>query len=76
VEPKKGLMRVVRSPDGLVSLDTTGRASGRGAYLCADAECVRKAMKKNALSRALKQPVDRSVYVLAEEAAIERGRTS
>ncbi|MDR1516277.1 MAG: YlxR family protein [Synergistaceae bacterium] len=73
-EPKKGLMRVVRSPDGIVSLDVTGRAPGRGAYLCADAECVKKAMKKNALARALKQPVDPDIYHLAEEAAIERGK--
>jgi predicted RNA-binding protein YlxR (DUF448 family) len=72
--PKKGLIRVVRSPEGTVSIDATGRAPGRGAYLCADAECVRKAMKKNALARALKAPVDQSIYSLAEEAALERGR--
>ena len=75
-ESIKGLMRIVRSPDGLVSLDATGRAPGRGAYLCADVDCVRKAMKKNALSRAFKQPVDPSVYALAEEAVIERGSTA
>jgi predicted RNA-binding protein YlxR (DUF448 family) len=73
-EPKGGLLRIARSPDGVVSLDITGRAPGRGAYLCPDVECVKKAMKKNMLSRALKQPVDPGIYRLAEEAAIERGK--
>jgi predicted RNA-binding protein YlxR (DUF448 family) len=72
--PKKSLMRVVRSPEGTVSIDATGRAPGRGAYLCADVECVKKAMKKNALARALKGPVDQGIYNLALEAALERGR--
>ncbi|MDR0616323.1 MAG: YlxR family protein [Synergistaceae bacterium] len=72
--PKRGLIRVVRSPDGAVSLDDTGHAPGRGAYLCADMECVKKAIKKNALARALKHPVDESIYSLAGEVALERGR--
>jgi predicted RNA-binding protein YlxR (DUF448 family) len=72
-EPKTGLIRVVRSPDGIVSVDASGRAPGRGAYLCADIACVRTAMKKNALSRALKKPVDSGVYVSVEELALERG---
>ena len=46
-------MRVVRTPDGSVDLDPTGRAAGRGAYLCADAACWSVALKKHSLERAL-----------------------
>jgi predicted RNA-binding protein YlxR (DUF448 family) len=67
---------VARSPDGVVGVDVTGRAPGRGAYLCADTGCVRIARKKNALARALKHPVDASVYALLEEIALERGTES
>jgi predicted RNA-binding protein YlxR (DUF448 family) len=65
--PKSSLLRVVRSTDGEVSVDSSGRASGRGAYLCVNAECVAKARKKNALARVLKCPVDREIYARAAE---------
>lgn len=45
--PKKDLLRVVRSPEGEVSLDFTGKKSGRGAYVCKKAECFRRARKAN-----------------------------
>ena len=51
--PKRELVRIVRAPDGSVSVDSTGRASGRGAYLCADAGCWPQAIKKSAIERAL-----------------------
>ena len=50
-------MRVVRTPAGDVRLDETGRASGRGAYLCRTAACLDKSIAKGALSRALKTPL-------------------
>jgi uncharacterized protein len=50
---KRELVRIVRAPDGAVSIDTTGRAAGRGAYLCADAACWPQALKKSAIERAL-----------------------
>lgn len=53
MKPKKELVRVVRSPQGEVSLDLKGRAPGRGAYLCKDAECFKKARKSRAFERAL-----------------------
>jgi predicted RNA-binding protein YlxR (DUF448 family) len=53
VRPKRELTRVVRTPDGDVVLDATGRVPGRGAYLCDDPTCRATAMKKGALSRAL-----------------------
>lgn len=50
-------MRVVRTPSGDVVLDLTGRATGRGAYICRSGECIDRAITKGALSRALKTPL-------------------
>ena len=50
---KREFVRVVRAPDGTVSLDASGRANGRGAYLCADGSCWTAALKKKAIERAL-----------------------
>ena len=55
--PKRDLVRVVRSPEGTLSLDRSGRANGRGAYLCADGGCWSAALKKHALERALAAPL-------------------
>ena len=51
--PKRELVRVVRTPDGSVVLDPSGRLAGRGAYLCADGACWSVALKKHSLERAL-----------------------
>ena len=51
---KRGLVRIVRSPDGSVSIDATGKRSGRGAYLCHAPECWQAALKRGVLPRALK----------------------
>ena len=51
---KRGLLRVVRTPDGAVVVDLTGKRAGRGAYLCDKAECWRNAIKKGRLDAALK----------------------
>ena len=59
---KRELIRVVRSPEGVVSLDFSGKAPGRGAYVCPDPECLKKAMKTNALGRALEMEIPQSVY--------------
>ncbi len=50
---KKELIRIVRTADGAVSVDTTGKAQGRGAYICPSVECLEKAYKTKALSRSL-----------------------
>jgi len=60
--PKRALIRVVRSPSGDVTLDERGKLPGRGAYLCARLECIEKACKTKALSRALKTEVKTDVY--------------
>jgi len=54
---KRDLLRVVRSPDGVVRYDPTSRANGRGAYLCRDAACIEAGARKGALPRALAAPV-------------------
>ncbi len=59
---KKGLLRVVRSKDGDISLDLTGKKSGRGAYICNDRECFEKAVKKRSLERALKCAIPAEIY--------------
>ncbi len=59
---KKGLLRVVRSKDGEISADLTGKKSGRGAYICNDMECFEKAVKKRSLERALKCAIPAEVY--------------
>ncbi len=52
MQPKKSLIRVVRSPEGVVSMDITGRKPGRGAYVCKNAQCLQKALKQKQLERA------------------------
>lgn len=71
-KPKKELVRVVRGPDGAVSLDETGKKAGRGAYLCHSAACLAKARKKKSLERAFEQPVPNEVYERLH-AALEGG---
>jgi len=57
MKPKKELIRVVRAPDGLVSLDFKGKNPGRGAYVCKSADCLKKAVRSKALSRALETAI-------------------
>ena len=53
MKEKKTLIRVVRSPEGLISLDPTGKKPGRGAYVCRQAECLRRAIRQKQLERQL-----------------------
>ena len=62
MKPKKELIRVVRSPEGEISLDLRGKASGRGAYICSDKACLLKAVKSRALERAFETSVPESIY--------------
>ena len=64
---KKGLLRVVRTPEGTVAFDPTGRAAGRGAYFCS-CLCFAKAKKANRLDRALKVKLSENDYACVEEA--------
>lgn len=60
--PKKDLLRIVRTPEGEVKVDTTGKLNGKGAYLKKSLEALEIAKKKNLLSRALEVNVDEEVY--------------
>ncbi len=60
--PKKELLRVVRSPEGVISFDPVGKAPGRGAYICPKAECFAKARKSRALERQLECAITDEVY--------------
>ncbi|MBQ9785474.1 MAG: YlxR family protein [Clostridia bacterium] len=66
-KPKAELIRVVRSPEGEISLDFVGKKSGRGAYLCRDAKCLKKARKSRRIDRALECEIPESVYDAMEE---------
>jgi uncharacterized protein len=62
MKPKKELVRIVRTKEGEVSIDLTGKKSGRGAYLSKDKEAVLLAKKKNTLSNHLEVPINDSLY--------------
>lgn len=64
---KRDLIRVVRSPEGEISLDFKGKKPGRGAYVCPDAACLAKARKSRALERAFSAQIPAEVYGLLEE---------
>ena len=59
---KKQLLRIVRSPDGEISIDLTGKKSGRGAYLCKNVSCLRKAKKSRRLEQNLESAISEEVY--------------
>ena len=65
--PKKELIRVIRDPDGAVSLDFTGKKSGRGAYVCHSAACFKKARKQNRFASALECEIPADVLDALEE---------
>ena len=54
---KKDLIRVIKTPEGEICLDVTGRANGRGAYICNSAECLKKAVKNRGLEKSLKAQI-------------------
>ena len=59
---KRAMLRVVRGTDGYVSLDFSGKLNGRGAYVCPDPECLKKAQRSRALERCLETPIPQEVY--------------
>lgn len=64
---KRTLVRVVKSPEGDISLDLTGKKSGRGAYVCKNPQCLAKARKKKAFERAFSMQISREIYDQMEE---------
>ena len=73
MKPKKELVRVVRSPQGEVSLDLTGRKPGRGAYVCHSAECLKKAIKSRRFEREFNCEIPQEVYDMMEKEMSESG---
>ena len=67
MRPKRELMRVVRSPEGEIGLDFRGKAPGRGAYVCRDVQCLKKAIKARALERALSVQIPPEIYERLEK---------
>lgn len=64
---KRELIRIIRTPEEEIAIDTTGRKNGRGAYICPEAECLRKARRSKGLERSLKEPVPAEIYEKLEK---------
>ncbi len=62
MQPKKELIRIVKTAEGEIKIDATGKLNGRGAYICKNVECLRRAQKANALSRAFEMSISPEVY--------------
>ena len=72
-KPKAELIRVVRSPEGEISLDTRGKKSGRGAYICHNVKCLNKARKSKRIERALECEIPEEIYDAMEAQLAEDG---
>lgn len=72
-KPKSELMRVVRDPEGGISLDFTGKKSGRGAYLCRNVNCLRRARKSARIDRNLECTIPAEVYDAMERELEDHG---
>lgn len=70
-KPKKELIRIVKTTEGEVMLDNTGKKNGRGAYICSSIECLEKAIKTKRLSRAFEMPIDNDVYESLKNQIVE-----
>ncbi len=70
---KRELIRVVRGPEGTVSLDFKGKAPGRGAYICPEMSCLKKAIKSRALERSLEVPIPEEIYARLQQ-QMEEGK--
>jgi predicted RNA-binding protein YlxR (DUF448 family) len=66
-KPKKDLIRVIKSPEGEIFADLTGKANGRGAYICKNTDCFKKAVKNKGLERSLKAQIPGDVIERIEK---------
>ena len=67
MKPKNELVRIVKSKENEISLDATGKKNGRGAYICKNPECLKKAEKSNSLARAFEMSVGKEIYERLKE---------
>lgn len=65
--PKKSLLRIVKNKEDGIIVDTTGKVSGKGAYICKNKVCFEKIRKSNALGRAFEMKIDDEIYIKVEE---------
>lgn len=66
MKPKRELIRVVKSPEGEISIDFKGKKPGRGAYICPDVECLKRAVKARALERIFSTQIPKEIYASLE----------
>ena len=64
---KRAMIRVVRTPQGNVTLDFSGKLNGRGAYICPNPDCLKKALRSKALDRSLEVTIPEEVYARLEK---------
>lgn len=67
MKDKRELVRVVKSPDGEITVDFTGKASGRGAYICKNVSCLEAAVKNKGFNRAFKEPISDEILLKLRE---------
>ena len=67
MKPKSELTRAVKAPDGKITLDSTGKTPGRGAYICRDTNCLKKVIKSNALARAFKSQIPDDIIEILQK---------
>ncbi len=72
MKSKKDLIRIVRTPDEDIVIDSTGKKNGRGAYLCPDAECLKKAIKGKRLEKAFQQKIEPEVLEQLSERLVSQ----
>lgn len=70
MKPKKELIRIVKSPEGIVSVDLVGKKPGRGAYICKNKECLEKAYKSKRLNKNLETNINEEIYTQLREEII------
>ncbi len=62
MKPKRELIRIVKTPEGEIKLDRTGKLNGRGAYACPNADCLKKIAKQNALAHTFGMKIEQTIY--------------
>ena len=72
-KPKRELIRIVKSPQGEISIDKTGRKQGRGAYICPSLDCLKKVRKNKRVDRAFEVTISQEVYDLLEKELTDEG---
>lgn len=73
MKPKSELWRIVKTPSCDIAIDKTNKLSGRGAYICKNADCLKRAEKINALSHTFSMPTDKEIYsrLISESETLE-----